>query len=84
MFSFYTKESRLTHGGSPNAKSDEQAVCGQEVDIFLLLYSIHFSHDFVPILFTFLSWLPRLGLLSHDCSDIHWYGPALRMSTSDF
>ena len=32
LFSFYTKESRLTHGGSPNAKSDEQAVCGQEVD----------------------------------------------------
>lgn len=45
---FYTKESRLTHGGSPNAKSEEQAVCGQEA-IYEKIAQLNFKNCFTKI-----------------------------------
>lgn len=45
---FYTKESRLTHGVSPNAKSDEQPVCGQEA-IYEKIAQLNFKNCFTKI-----------------------------------
>jgi len=45
---FYTKESRLTHGVSPNAKSDEQPVCGQEA-IYEKISQLNFKNCFTKI-----------------------------------
>lgn len=44
---FYTKESRLTHGGSPNAKSEEP-VCGQEA-IYEKIAQLNFRNCYAKI-----------------------------------